>query len=574
MTWRRLLAAVVVGAAALTAAVAGPTDDESVAEAAPPGERVLLISDSVGLGTRGVLDDFFPASWNVNIIGKPAAFVESLLDVHFRQAQAFTPWMIGEHVVVAGGYNYPYWDPDRFDRSIDAMIYSLTAAGVEHVYWVTLREVKPQFISSSAWRQVQPYYWYFPTVNAHFRRALDRHSNLTLIDWAANADRTGLTYDAIHLNRTGSELYSSLIAQAVDRTSTRYDDREVVPIDVTDDPDATAAVVNMTAVFPRDNGFLTAYPCNVPRPLAAQVVFRRDDIVGAGAVIPVDSSGQICVYQHAGTNVVVDVSGTFSAGSGVTSDVPNRLYDSRKIGSGSKLRPGTYVVAVNDGNSSVTDPIAVAVTAVEPDGPGYVSMHPCDQEHETATVNVTTPGRNLSNTAIVEPAATAQVCATIAGAPMHVVIDRTATFTPPTDAAMLSIGRPHRVVDTRDSDARVPAGGVVRFSIGDTDLITPQTDPTTSGVEAVAFNLAIIQPDGGGYATVWPCGDARPLTSNINFGAGEVLSNFVVGQLDDDGDVCVFVTTGTHLAIDVLAGFGAGYDASLPRRALDSRLTN
>lgn len=574
MTLRRLLAAIVVGAAALTATVAGPTDDESVAEAAPGDERVLLISDSVGLGTRGVLDDFFPASWNVNIIGKPAAFVESLLDVHFRHAQAFTPWMIGDHVVVAGGYNYPYWDPDRFDRSIDAMIDSLNAAGVEHVYWVTLREVKPQYISSSAWRQVQPYYWYFPTVNAHFRRALDRHSNLTLIDWAANADRTGLTYDAIHLNRTGSELYSSLIAQAVNQTSTRYDDREVVPIDVTDDPDATAAVVNMTAVFPRNNGFLTAYPCNVPRPLAAQVVYRRDDIVGAGAVIPVDSNGQICVYQHTGTNIVVDVSGTFSAGSGVTSDVPNRLYDSRKVGSSSKLRPGTYVVDVNDGNSSVTDPIAVAVTAVEPDGPGYVSMHPCDQEHETATVNVTTPGRNLSNTAIVDPGATAQVCVTIAVAPMHVVIDRTATFNPPSGAAMLSVGRPHRIVDTRNSDARVPAGGVVSFSIGDTDLITPQTDPTTSGVEAVAFNLAIIQPDAGGYATVWPCEDTRPLTSNINFGASEVLSNFVVGQLDDDGDVCVFVTTGTHLAIDVLAGFGAGYDASLPSRALDSRLTN
>ncbi|MDG0975068.1 MAG: hypothetical protein P8O21_01050, partial [Ilumatobacter sp.] len=244
------------------------------------------------------------------------------------------------------------------------------------------------------------------------------------------------------------------------------------------------------------------------------------------------------------------------------------------IGSGSKLRPGTYVVDVNDGNSSVTDPIAVAVTAVEPDGPGYVSMHPCDQEHETATVNVTSPGRNLSNTAIVDPGATAQVCVTIAVAPMHVVIDRTATFTPPSGAAVLSIGRPHRIVDTRNSDARVPAGGVVSFSVGDTDLITPQTDPTTSGVEAVAFNLAIIQPDGGGYATVWPCEDTRPLTSNINFGAGEVLSNFVVGQLDGDGDVCVFVTTGTHLTIDVLAGFGAGYDASLPSRALDSRLAN
>jgi hypothetical protein len=50
---------------------------------------------------------------------------------------------------IAGGYNYPYWDPARFDRSIDSMIATLTSAGVKHVYWVTLREVKPQYISGA-----------------------------------------------------------------------------------------------------------------------------------------------------------------------------------------------------------------------------------------------------------------------------------------------------------------------------------------------------------------------------------------------------------------------------------------
>jgi len=571
---RRLLLVTALLAAALTATLAGPTHDEQVVEAAPDAERVLLISDSVGLGTRGVLDEFFPPSWDVNIIGKPAAFVESLLDVHFRQAQAATPWMIGDHVVIAGGYNYPFWDPERFDRSIDSMIDALTAAGVEHVYWVTLREVKPEYVTPSAWRQVQPYYWYFPTVNEHFRNALHRHPNLTLIDWAANADRTGITYDAIHLNRTGAELYSSLIAQAVSRTSTRYDDREVVTIDVTDDPDAAAAVVNMTAVAPRNNGFLTAYPCDAPRPLVSQVVYRRDDVVGAGAIIPVDAEGQICVYQLAGTNLVVDVSGTFSRTSGVTGDVPNRLFDSREISVGSKLRPGTYPVDVTDGSAPVTDPIAVAVTAVAADGPGFMSMHPCDQTPETSTVNVFMPGRNLSNTSIVAPDAAARVCLTVAGSSMHAVIDRTATFTSPSGESMLSIERPHRVVDTRQPDTRAGAGDVVRFSIGDTDLIPPSTDPAASGVEAIGFNLTIIRPDANGFGTVWPCDDERPLASNINFRAGEVLANFVVGELDTDGDVCVFVTTGTHLAIDVLAGFGTGYDASLPSRALDSRLTN
>ena len=91
-----------------------------------------------------------------------------------------TPWVFGDYAIVAAGYNYPYWDPARFDRSIDAMIATLLEAGVKHVFWVTLREVKPQYISPGAWRQIQPYYWYFPTVNDHLETALARHPDLSL----------------------------------------------------------------------------------------------------------------------------------------------------------------------------------------------------------------------------------------------------------------------------------------------------------------------------------------------------------------------------------------------------------
>ncbi len=69
--------------------------------------------------------------------------------------------------MIGSGYNYPHWDPARFDRSIDSMIATLTDAGVEHIYWVKLREVKPQYVSASAWSEGLKYSWYFPTVNEH-----------------------------------------------------------------------------------------------------------------------------------------------------------------------------------------------------------------------------------------------------------------------------------------------------------------------------------------------------------------------------------------------------------------------
>lgn len=572
MTRSRALLAAVITVAAAAATFGAPGGGEPVVEAAPESERVLLISDSVGLGTRGILPDAFPADWDVNIIGKPAAFVESLTDVHFRTSLALTPWIVGDHVVVAGGYNYPYWDPERFDRSIDAMVNALTAAGVENVYWVTLREVKPQFVSASAWRSVQPYYWYFPTVNQHLRDALWRHPNLTLVDWAANADQPGLTYDAIHLNRTGATLYSQLIAQAVERASTRLDDGDVVTVDVTDDPDATAVMVNLAAVFPRRLGFATAYPCDAPLPNASQLVYRRDDVVAAGTVVPVDDQGQICVYQLSGTNLIVDVSGTFTADADVVDAPPNRVYDSR-LDRGRPLTPGTYEIVVTDGSDPVSDPVALTIGAIFPDTPGYVAAHPCDQTHESVTVNLPHPGRSLTNMVVVDPDADGRICVTVELATLDLIVDRTATFadddSDPNSA--VRVVAPARILDTRDRSSRPVANEIIRFSLADTSLVPEGTEIADADVAAVGFNLGIIAPDGPGFATVWPCDEGRPNTSNINFFPGDVLSNFVVGIADADGDVCVSATVGIDLTVDVLAGFGTGFDATLPTRALDTR---
>ena len=144
-----------------------------------------------------------------------ALFVEQLESKHVRTQMAANPGVFGDYAIVAGGYNYPFWDPARFDRSIDSIIAAFEQAGVKYVFWVTLREVKPQYITAGVWAQVQPYYWYFPTVNEHLRAAVARHPNLSLIDWAAIADRPGLTYDAIHLNTFGASEYANNIARVV-----------------------------------------------------------------------------------------------------------------------------------------------------------------------------------------------------------------------------------------------------------------------------------------------------------------------------------------------------------------------
>jgi len=225
---RRFLQVALAAAVAVSVGLAaGDSEEPAAAQPVVPREhRVAVFSDSVGLGARNAIPAAFPSDWEVNVVGQPARFVEQLengpcfwtltgqqCDVRFRLAAS--PHWFGDHVVIAAGYNYPYWDPGRFDRSIDSMVRRLTNAGVKHVYWVTLREIDPRYISASAWRDVQRYSWYFPEVNERLRAALARHPGLTLIDWAAAANRPNLTYDAIHLNSNGAALYAQLIEETV-----------------------------------------------------------------------------------------------------------------------------------------------------------------------------------------------------------------------------------------------------------------------------------------------------------------------------------------------------------------------
>ena len=167
-----IAAGVAVALVTLGATESPVTAEPDIPESAPVDKRVYMVADSVGLGARGALPDAFPSDWQVVLDGTPALFVEQLESKYVR---AVPQSLLGDYGVVAGGYNYPYWDPARFDRSIDSIIRAFEERGVKHVFWVTLREVKPQYITAGAWNQVQPYYWYFPTVNDHLERALERH---------------------------------------------------------------------------------------------------------------------------------------------------------------------------------------------------------------------------------------------------------------------------------------------------------------------------------------------------------------------------------------------------------------
>src|SRR5262245_3235315 len=90
---------------------------------------------------------------------------------------------------------------------------------------------------------------------------------------------------------------------------------------------------------------------------------------------------------------------------------------------------------------------------------------------------------------------------------------------------------------------------------------------------AVAVSDTLSLHDALPILTVWPCGEAMPLASNLNLTAGVTDPNLVIVKVGGGGGEGWFTMAWTHLVAD-LAGLytaGASYATVQPVRGLDTR---
>ena len=100
----------------------------------------------------------------------------------------------------------------------------------------------------------------------------------------------------------------------------------------------------------------------------------------------------------------------------------------------------------------------------------------------------------------------------------------------------------------------------------------------SSGVTAVVMNVTGISHTSATYLTVYPAGSPRPLASNLNLTAGEVIANLVEVGLGGSGAVDVYNQSGsTDVIVDVegyyTTGSGDGFTPLAPSRICDTRPT-
>ena len=319
---------------------------------------------------------------------------------------------------------------------------------------------------------------------------------------------------------------------------------------------AVAVAINITAVGSSGAGYLTTYPCSSGIPDVSTVNFATGQVVPNSAVVPLDANGGFCVVSPVGVDVLVDVSGALlpgGGGAGYRPLTPARIVDTRgdqPIAAGATLRLQARGAG---GISSSATAVALNVTAVDPAGVGYVTVHPCLATAPTVSNLNLAAGKNRPNLVIVPLSNDGEVCFTVAETSTHLLVDVAGEFSP-TVATTYTPLAPIRLADTRSSDSRLNIGsGGRQMAASGNSAVKAAGTRGAPGAVAAMVNVTVVDPSGAGYLTVHPCGPSLPETSTVNYdGQPGASANASIALLDMDDDLCTWSYRSAHVIVDLV----------------------
>ena len=238
----------------------------------------------------------------------------------------------------------------------------------------------------------------------------------------------------------------------------------------------------------------------------------------------------------------------------------------------------TDVTVVGRGGVPATGVGAVAlnVTVAEPETTSYITVYPKGVARPNASNLNMVAGQTVANSVIVPVGADGQVSLYNESGSTQLIVDVLGWF--PSGPAVTAL-TPARLLETRalpnnTTDGEFhPSAKVGPDSTTDVTVLGRGGVPA-SGVEAVAVNVTVAEPEATSYVTVFPKGAGRPNASNLNMAAGKTVPNLVIVPVGADGQISLYNESGnTHLIVDVVAYFpsGDGIEGLTPARLLETR---
>ncbi|MBP0452029.1 hypothetical protein J5Y04_21165 [Kitasatospora sp. RG8] len=221
--------------------------------------------------------------------------------------------------------------------------------------------------------------------------------------------------------------------------------------------------------------------------------------------------------------------------------------------------------------------VVLNVTATDTTGDSFVTVHPDGQSRpRTSNLNFT-PGQTVANLVTV-PVSNGYVDVYNHLGSANLIADLFGYYTddPAVAASTFQAVTPSRALDTRTTGPGGTAQPVGADATVNLELAGRNRVPA-AGATAVVLNVTATDSTGSSFLTVYPHGTSRPVTSNLNFTAGQTVPNLVTVPLGADGSVDLYNHVGTaNLVVDVFGFYtgapsGSGFTSTGPSRVLDTR---
>ncbi|MBM6399025.1 carboxypeptidase-like regulatory domain-containing protein [Phycicoccus sonneratiae] len=344
--------------------------------------------------------------------------------------------------------------------------------------------------------------------------------------------------------------------------------------------DATAVILNVTAVSPSTAGWLTLWPADQSRPAASTLNFAPGTPTPNMAVVRLTGSRTLRVMNGSGgtTHVLVSFRGWVRSNSGqqrpgsLTPTDATRVLDTRLTGPAVPAYGYRDVTVTGVGAPSGASAALLDVVAVKPTRAGYLVAHPSDTARPATTALTYRVGGDRAALSLMRLSSGGAVRVwNMSSAPVHLVVDSFGWVAGGDDTgtpAVMSAQAPVRVLDTR------PSIGALSPGHSSVEVPVPGDDQGSPGDRPSGVVLAITATAGtsGGHLDLDVDGnttlDPAALTPSIvNFGRGETVTNTTVVSVPTGGRLRLHSnTTGSvHAVVDVVG-------VVRPRTELNGRL--
>ncbi len=342
---------------------------------------------------------------------------------------------------------------------------------------------------------------------------------------------------------------------------------------------AAGVSLNVTAVLPTENTFVTVWPADAARPTTVSNLNPAIGTIRPNAVlVGLSSTGAISLYNKIGSvDLVVDVNGWFSGGGSAASGgfvpvTPSRILDTRAavgiatttpVGSQQEIQLTVAGVAGVPAASGVTA-VALNLTATAPTAPGWVTAWPATsaQPLTVSTLNFAA-GETVPNLAIVPIGTDGKIKLFNSAGSTHLIADVFGYFTSGTAGVGGFVPvAPTRVIDTRNGLAPIRPKGWMPIKASNSPI-------PASGVAAVSTNITAVAVDADTWFTAFPTSAGSssvtsvpaatlPFASNVNSVAGQIVPNATITAVGPEASFWLYNANGTGNAVVDVNGYWVG----------------